>query len=35
MVFFAFPEDARWNEERAAVEFSVLLGEYQGHRACP
>ena len=30
MVFFTFPEDARWNNERAAVEFSVLLGEYQG-----
>jgi hypothetical protein len=30
MAFFAFPEDARWDEERAAVEFSVLLGEYQG-----
>ena len=30
MVFFAFPEDARWNDERAAVEFSVILGEYQG-----
>ena len=30
MVFFSFPEDARWSEERAAVEFSVVLGEYQG-----
>ena len=30
MVFFTFPEDARWNDERGAVEFSVLLGEYQG-----
>jgi hypothetical protein len=30
MVFFTFPEDARWDTERAAVEFSVLLGEYQG-----
>jgi hypothetical protein len=30
MVFFAFPEDARWNEERGAVEFSVLLGQYEG-----
>ena len=30
MVFFAFPEDARWNDEQAAVEFTVLLGEYQG-----
>src|SRR5438552_19076751 len=30
MVFFTFPEDARWNAERDAVEFSVLVGEYQG-----
>ena len=30
MVFFTFPEDARWNADRDAVEFSVLLGEYQG-----
>jgi hypothetical protein len=30
MVFFTFPEDARWNNERAVVEFTVLLGEYQG-----
>src|SRR5437868_11608094 len=30
MVFFTFPEDARWNAERDAIEFSVLLGEYQG-----
>jgi Protein of unknown function (DUF1488) len=30
MVFFTFPEDARWNEDREVVEFSVLLGEYAG-----
>ena len=30
MVFFTFPEDARWNDEQAAVEFTVLLGEYEG-----
>ena len=30
MVFFSFPEDARWNDERAAVEFTVVLGEYEG-----
>src|SRR3982750_506620 len=30
MPFFAFPEDARWDEKRAAVEFTVVLGEYQG-----
>jgi hypothetical protein len=26
MVFFTFPEDARWNAERDPAEFSVLLG---------
>jgi hypothetical protein len=30
MVFFTFPEDARWDAEGAAVEFTVVLGEYQG-----
>jgi hypothetical protein len=30
MVFFTFPEDARWNPDREAVEFSVVLGEYEG-----
>jgi hypothetical protein len=30
MVFFAFPEDARWNDEQGAVEFTVIVGEYQG-----
>src|SRR5213082_531410 len=30
MPFFAFPEDACWDDERAAVEFTVVLGEYQG-----
>ena len=30
MLFFEFPEDARWNEERDAVEFSVLLRPYEG-----
>jgi len=29
-MFFAFPEDARWNAERQAVEFWVELGEYCG-----
>jgi hypothetical protein len=28
--FFAFPEDARWNPDNEAVEFSVSIGEYQG-----
>ena len=26
----SFPEDARWNAERQAVEFGVEIGEYQG-----
>jgi hypothetical protein len=30
MIFFTFPEDARWNPDREAVEFSVILGEYEG-----
>ena len=30
MVFFEFPEDARWNDERDAVEFSVILRPYEG-----
>ena len=29
-MFFTFPEDARWNDDREAVEFSVVLGEYEG-----
>ena len=29
-MFFTFPEDARWNEERDTVEFSVILGPYEG-----
>jgi Protein of unknown function (DUF1488) len=29
-VFFTFPEDARWNAERQAVEFGVEIGEYHG-----
>jgi hypothetical protein len=28
--FFAFPDDARWNPDTEAVEFTVSLGEYQG-----
>ncbi len=35
MVFFAFPEDARWNAERDAVEFSVILGPYEGRVRVP
>jgi hypothetical protein len=29
-MFFTFPEDARWNAERQAVEFGVVVGEYEG-----
>ena len=29
-MFFTFPEDARWNTERQAVEFGVEIGEYRG-----
>jgi hypothetical protein len=28
--FFTFPENARWDAERQAVEFEVSIGEYQG-----
>ncbi len=30
MVFFTSPEDTRWNPDRDAVEFSVILGQYEG-----
>ena len=29
-MFFRFPEDACWNEERQAVEFGIGVGEYEG-----
>ena len=29
-MFFTFPEDARWNAERQAVEFGVGIGGYEG-----
>ena len=29
-MFFSFPEDARWNVERQAVEFGVEIGDYHG-----
>jgi Protein of unknown function (DUF1488) len=29
-MFFTFPEDARWNADRNAVEFSIEIGEYAG-----
>jgi hypothetical protein len=29
-MFFRFPPDARWNPERAVVEFGIGVGEYDG-----
>ena len=29
-MFFTFPDDARWNAARQAVEFGVEIGEYLG-----
>jgi hypothetical protein len=29
-MLFSFPEDARWNADRQAVEFGVEIGEYRG-----
>jgi hypothetical protein len=29
-MFFTFPEDARWNADRQAVEFGVEIGDYRG-----
>jgi hypothetical protein len=29
-MFFTFPRDARWNAQRQAVEFGVVIGEYRG-----
>ena len=29
-MFFTFPENARWNAERQAMEFGVEIGEYRG-----
>jgi hypothetical protein len=29
-MFSTFPEDARWNADRQAVEFGVEIGEYHG-----
>jgi hypothetical protein len=29
-MFFRFPPDARWSAERAAVEFGIGVGEYEG-----
>ena len=30
MLFFQFPDDGRWSDERDAVEFSVILRPYEG-----
>ena len=30
MLFFEFPEDARWSDDRDCVEFSVILRPYEG-----
>lgn len=30
VLFFEFPEDARWNATTETVEFSVILGPYEG-----
>jgi hypothetical protein len=30
MLFFEFPENASWNDKRDCVEFSVILGPYEG-----
>jgi hypothetical protein len=30
MPLFAFPEHARWNPDRDAIEFSVILEPYEG-----
>jgi Protein of unknown function (DUF1488) len=29
-MFFSFPEDAKWNPDRMAVEFGVEIGEFRG-----
>jgi Protein of unknown function (DUF1488) len=29
-MFFTFPEDAHWTDDRQAVEFGVEIGEYVG-----
>ena len=29
-MFFTFPDNARWNAERQAIEFGVEIGEYRG-----
>jgi hypothetical protein len=31
-MFFTFPEDARWNDDHDAVEFSVIVGHTRAPR---
>jgi hypothetical protein len=35
MAFFSFPDDARWNPDTGALEFSVAVGEYEGTVRAP
>jgi hypothetical protein len=35
MLFFEVPEDARWNDERDCIEFSVILRPYEGRVRVP
>jgi len=30
VLFFEFPEDARWNAGISAIEFGIGVGEYEG-----
>jgi hypothetical protein len=34
MPIFSFPEDPIWNEALEAVQFDVIVGEYQGLVTC-
>src|SRR5258705_5368036 len=34
-MFVSFPEDARWNADRLAVEFGIGIGEYEGVARVP
>src|SRR5438045_3764560 len=34
-MLFCFPEDARWNADRQAVEFGVGVGDYEGIVSIP
>jgi uncharacterized protein DUF1488 len=35
MPLFTFPDDAHWNSEWECVEFSVVIGEYEGTVRAP